>query len=141
MTIFHFYLAALIATSAYVVRKGGRTGLFSVCIMVVAALGSQLLSTLSQDLPSLQPKMLTLDVVTLALQLAIAVISTRTWPMWVAAFQLNTVLAELAILISPVFHGSFYYALATIWAMPTLLVMATGTWRDQKFRGFSKWDT
>lgn len=133
MNIFYFYLTALLATGIYVGRKGGATGRLSVIILIVGVLGSAGLSIITNNLQALQPKMMAWDSLMLLVQLGIAVVSRRTWPMWVAAFQLNTVLAECAVLISSSFQGGFYYAMATLWAMPTLFVMAIGTWRDNKF--------
>ena len=74
--------------------------------------------------------MLAVDTLSLALKLAIAFNSNRRWPIWVAGFQVNTVLAEAAIFFSPAYKIDFFHAMATIWAMPTLFAMAIGIFLD-----------
>lgn len=132
MNVFIFYLFALLATCLYLVRYGGRTGRWISAIQIVMAIASAGLSLTAPNFVVLQPRMLLLDSTSFVLKLAVALRSSRRWPIWVAAFQLNTVLAETAILLSPAFRNEFYYAMATIWAMPALFVMVLGTTLDRR---------
>ncbi len=132
MNVFFFYLIALLVTCIYLALYGGRTGRWLAAIQFVMAVASAILSSTASDFVALQPRMLALDLVSLGLKLTVALRSNRQWPIWVAAFQLDTVLAQTAILLSPVFRNEFYYAMATIWAMPTLLVMVVGLALDRR---------
>lgn len=132
MNVFFFYLIALLVTCIYLAVWGGRTGRWLAAIQLVMAVSSAVLSYTAPSFVVLQPRMFALDIVSLGLKLAVAFASTRRWPIWVAAFQLNTVLAEAAILLSPAFRGEFYYAMATIWALPALLVMSLGLAFDRR---------
>jgi hypothetical protein len=132
VNVFIFYLFALVATCLYLVLYGGRTGRWLAAIQFLMALTSAVVSYTAPDFVVLQPRMMAVDLISLALKLAVALKSKRHWPIWVAAFQLNTVLAETAILISPAFRSQFYYAMATIWAMPALLAMVVGVTLDRR---------
>jgi len=129
---FLFYLLALLVTCIYLALYGGRTGKLLAAIQLVMAVASAAVSYTAPDFVTLQPRMLVLDSVSFCLKLIVAVWSTRRWPMWVAAFQFNTALAEMAILLSPAFRTEFYYAIATVWATPTLFVMALGLALDRR---------
>jgi len=132
VNIFYFYLVALLVTCLYLYFYGGRTGLWSGAVLLAMSLTSAALALTAPNFVVLQPRMLALDILSLGLKTGIAVRSTRYWPIWVAAFQLNTVLAQTAIMLSPAFRNEFYYAMATIWAVPTLVVMVWGTARDRR---------
>jgi len=129
---FIFYLVALFVTCLYLVRYGGRTGRRSGAVLLTMSLISAALALTAPSYVVLQPRMLLCDAVSLVLKFGIAVHSTRRWPIWVAAFQLNTVLAEAAIMLAPAFRNEFYYAMSTIWAVPTLFVMVVGTALDRR---------
>lgn len=132
MNVFIFYLVALLATCLYLVRYGGRTGRWISAIQLLMALASAVVSYTAPNFVVLQPRMLAVDVLSLVLKWGAALNSTRRWPIWIAALQLNTVLAETAILLSPAFRNAFYYAMATIWAVPALLVMVLGVALDRR---------
>jgi hypothetical protein len=132
MQVFLFYLASLLATCVYLWVYGGRTGRWMVADQFVTAVLAAVLSYNAPSFVWLQPRMAMLDVASLLVKIAIAFLSNRRWPIWVAALQLNTVLAQVAIMISPDFRNAFYYAMATIWAMPTLLVMVLGLYFDRR---------
>ena len=135
MWIFNLYLISLLLLAAYVAWSGGRTGKASIAVAILATISSQLVASLGHGMESIQRNMFVVDTVTFVMLMLIALLSKRTWPIWVAAFQLNTVLAECAILLSTSFRTMTYYALSTLWAVPTLVVMAIGTWRDRRWEG------
>lgn len=132
MQVFLFYLASLLATCLYLSIYGGRTGRWMAADQLLSAVLAAVLSYNAPSFVWLQPRMVTLDVVSLMVKIAIVLFSDRRWPIWVAALQLNTVLAQVAIMLSPDFRNAFYYAMATIWAMPTLLIMVLGLYLDRR---------
>ena len=132
MIVFLFYLVALLAACVYLALYGGRTGRWSGAVVLSMSLVSAVLALTAPNFVVLQPRMLACDIVTLAFKVVIALRSTRYWPIWTTAFQLNTVLAQVAIMSSPMFRNEFYYAMATIWAMPTLIIMIWGTFLDRR---------
>ena len=77
-------------------------------------------------------KLFPIDVAALVVNLIVVAMSRRTWCTWVAAFQLNVVMAEIAIISSEAYRVPFVYMLTTIWALPTILVIGIGVWRDNR---------
>jgi hypothetical protein len=76
------------------------------------------------------------DIATLVAMYLVAARSRRWWPLWVAAFQLNSVAAHVATVISPHFSNLVYQGMESLWAMPGQAVMVLGIFRDRlgKFR-------
>ena len=132
MSVFVAYACSLVGVAGYVCWKGGNAGRASMAALLVGSVASQIvyMMTAEKHLPG---QMLIVDSLILATQVIIALNSKKTWPIWVAAFQLNTVLADLAIFVSVSRSNKFYYILATIWAVPTLVVIAMGVWRDNSW--------
>jgi hypothetical protein len=132
VNVFLFYLTALLVTCVYLALCGGRTGRWLAAIQLIMAVATAIASYTAADFVELQPRLLATDVLSLCLKLAVAFQSTRRWPMWVAAFQLNSVLAQAAVLLSPAFRDEFFYAMTTVWSVPTLFVMALGLALDRR---------
>lgn len=138
------YNAMLIAAILYCCLYGGRTGKAASGIIVALVIISQSLAMISPSMTWLMPRMFAVDLLSLGLKIALAMVSNRRWPILLAAFQLNTVCAEVAVLLSPTFRDSFYHAMAIVWAAPTLLVMMAGTFLDRRAerrtQGMPEWN-
>jgi len=76
--------------------------------------------------------MLIVDLATFLALFMVAARSRRWWPVWFAAFQLNTVAAHVATMISPTFNALTYRGYEGLWAIPCLLVMVFGIYRDRE---------
>lgn len=131
MYVFLFYLLALLATCVYLALCGGRTGRWLAAIQF-AMVAASAAASWHTPIAVVQHRMILIDLVSLMLKSAVALSSTRRWPIWVAAFQLNTVLAQVAILLAANHRNAFLYGAATIWAMPALFVMAGGLALDRR---------
>lgn len=75
---------------------------------------------------------LAVDLATLALFTAVALKSTRFWPLWVAALQLTTSMAHLLKAAELDLMPTAYSAAARFWVYPILLILAAGTWRADR---------
>jgi peptidoglycan/LPS O-acetylase OafA/YrhL len=131
------YLAALLLTCAYLARFGGRTGRWGGAIVLggfllslAAVYASAWISAFSYTLVS--NSLVIIDLFSLIAKVMLALYSNRRWPLWVAAFQFNTVAAHGVAMISPAIKGEYYYAMITVWAVPTLFVMVVGTMLDRR---------
>lgn len=62
----------------------------------------------------------------------LAMRSRRYWPLWVAGFHLITLTTHLATFAAPTYAFRVYFGLATIWAVPKLLVLAYGVELDRR---------
>lgn len=80
---------------------------------------------------------MTVDLVTFAGFLAVALASSRYWPLWVAGFQLTTLFAHASKEIEMGLVPQVYATAAVFWSYPILLILAAGTWRAHRRRSFA----
>lgn len=78
------------------------------------------------------------DAAVLLAFVAIALRSTRFWPMWVAGLQLTTTTIHAMMLFSPDLPGMVFGAALAFWSYPILLLIAVGAWRT---RMVERWRT
>lgn len=72
---------------------------------------------------------LVIDLVVLAVFVAIALQSRRFWPLWVAGLQLTTVFGHILKAIQLSLLPYAYAGALRFWSYPILLILAIGTWR------------
>ena len=77
------------------------------------------------------PIILIIDCALFAAITAVALRSPRHWPVWFAGFQLAAVMFGLAALLWPTKNAAIYHTLAGFFAIPALLAMALGLFRDR----------
>jgi hypothetical protein len=84
--------------------------------------------------PNIQLAELVADVLTLALFSAIALRTSKYWPLCAAAFQLLSVMTHVAKLIDPLLQGWAYLTAIIIWTYLILITLAVGTWNSWRRR-------
>ncbi|WP_070155134.1 hypothetical protein [Sphingobium phenoxybenzoativorans] len=126
------FTIAVVVSCLYAALYGGRTGRWGGGILLSTWPMSWALSKLMPSYGKAIPVLFLVDLMVFIGLLVIALLSTRRWPIWCAAFQLNTVAAHLAIMLSPVVLGQAYYAMISIWGVPMLFVMVVGTLLDRR---------
>lgn len=127
-----FYSFALVFTAVYACVRGGREGRAIFMIIAILFALSWILSAAVTDPGQRVMASLAIDCVSLILKTGLALSSSRRWPIIVAAFQVNLVCSQVAILIAPGFRTEFHHAMATVWALPTLGVIALGIYLDRR---------
>ncbi|MCB2048120.1 MAG: hypothetical protein KDE32_07810 [Novosphingobium sp.] len=132
MVITIAYLAVLGATFAYLAAYGGRTGLWGGGLLIVTSLISLVIALAFAGTAIAATLLTIVDVASLVWRMWLAFWSTRRWPIWIAGFQLNVVAAHVSIWFVPSWRGELYYAMITVWAVPTLLAMVIGTSLDNR---------
>jgi len=127
-----FWLLCL-TCCVYAVMQGGWEGK-AVTIIVLVATAATLASNRLLDVHWYRTNhvMLVVDLATFAALFLVAARSRCWWPVWFAAFQLNTVAAHVATIISPAFNALTYRGYEGLWAIPCLLVMVFGIYRDRE---------
>ena len=128
------YYVVLLATVVYLAVYGGRTGLWGGGLQISTSLLSLVAVLAFGGTPLVIPMLQIVDFLSLGWKSALVLFSNRRWPVWVAAFQLNVVGAHLSIWLVPDWEGHLYYAMITVWGIPTLLVMILGTALDYRRR-------
>jgi hypothetical protein len=117
---------------AYAIMLGGWEGRWTAGIFVTAsALSYSVNRWFHLHWHKTNISMFLVDFLTLLAFYIIAAKSRHWWPVWVVAFQLNTVASHLATMISPDFSIAVYKGYGGLWAIPCALVMVYGIWRDR----------
>lgn len=75
---------------------------------------------------------LAVDLGVLAVFVAIALQSSRFWPLWVAGLQLTTVLGHILKAVQLSLLPLAYAGALRFWSYPILLIVAVGTWRTHQ---------
>ena len=73
-----------------------------------------------------------IDIAVLIAFVAIALYSTRFWPLWAAGFQLTVSMSHMLKGIDLDLLPRAYAAAAVFWSYPILLVIVVGTWRRKR---------
>lgn len=135
MEIAILFWTLMFASCGYAVVLGGWEGKCTTAIIVLAT-SLTVLSNRWLDVHwhETNVTVFIVDVLTLLAMYLVAVRSHRWWPLWVAAFQLNSVAAHLATVISPQFSNLVYQGYEGLWAIPGQLVMVVGIFRDRLWK-------
>lgn len=129
------FWALVLAACAYAVRFGGWEGKWVTVIFILASAAT----ALSEQWFRIRwfetnISVFIVDLATFAGLYLIAARSHRWWPIWMAAFQFNAVAAHVATMINPEFSNLVYKGYAAFWALPCILVMVFGIFRDRMGR-------
>jgi hypothetical protein len=133
------YWIVLLAVSAYAFAFGRRDERAAVVTCVVATVGSVLLnSQLAERFSHVEWGVMTVDVLTFIAFTLIAIRTDRFWPLWVAGFQLTTLMAHLLKAIQFDLMPQAYAAAARLWVYPIFLAIVIGTWRSHRRRAAAR---
>jgi hypothetical protein len=126
-----------LSACVYALLLGGWEGRWTTLIIILASLATLLANHLMRSYWShlfwvdTNLAVLAIDLVTFLAMYVIAAKSMRWWPIWVAAFQLNSVVAHVATTVDPAFSAIVYQGYEGMWAIPGQLVMIFGIYRDR----------
>lgn len=136
MTPFQLFFCGWLAVAClYAFLLGGTPERIVAGIFVVGAvLSRQVEVSRVRPFHSLEIGILHVDLAMFGLFIGLALLTTRFWPMAMASLQGTQVLGHFAHLID---HGTLpraYFALAVLWSLPMLMLLAIGTWRHRRRR-------
>lgn len=127
------YWALLFAICGYAFWRGRRDERVVAAICLIASIATPLvLLPLRSRFAAVEVGILVVDLTTLALFTAVALQSSRFWPLWVAGLQLTTSMAHLMKAVDLALLPSAYSAAARFWSYPILIILAIGTWRSHQ---------
>jgi hypothetical protein len=131
MTAVLFWMM-IIGACAYAIILGGWEGRCTAAIFILASLASYGVNRWFHiHWHRTNISMFLVDFLTFVALYGVAAKSRHWWPVWVGAFQLNTVAAHLATITSPDFAMGVYKGYEGLWAIPCALVMVIGIFRDR----------
>lgn len=130
---YYFFLALLVLTCGYALWRGRSDERIVAATCLLATLATRFaISPLSTRYSNIEVGLLVIDLVMLAIFVAIALYSDRFWPLWVAGLQLTNSMAHLMKAIELDLLPVAYRAAAVFWSYPILIVLAVGTWRTHR---------
>ncbi len=132
MLILVLFWVMTLAACAYAVLLGAWEGKWA-ALLILSASAITLVSELVLRLNwhGTNVLMFAVDLALFGGFYAIAAKSRRWWPIWIAAFQLNSVVAHVATLLSPAFSHLIYHGYEGLWAFPGQIIMVFGIYRDR----------
>lgn len=126
MTSVILFWILVLCTCGFAAKCGGWEGRWFACIYLAQCLLMVLASYLDWTWSRTNWPTVAVDTFLLVAFSILALTTRRFWPIWVFGFHLITMSAHLATLISQSVPFRAYYSLATMWAIPKLLVVIFG---------------
>ena len=131
MVIAILFWTLSILSCVYAFFTGGREGKWAALVIICASAAS-MVGPETKSWIETQLAVALVDTVTLAAMTAIALHSRAYWPIWMAAFQLNTVATHLATFIAQDYGPALYQGLGGFWAIPGQIAMVIGIFLDNR---------
>lgn len=127
------FLTLLIICGGYAMWRGNREARVIAAACFVATLATHFTVTpLRERYASVEEGLMLIDILMLAVFIAVALRSSRFWPLWVAGLQLTASLAHLMKTLNLDLLPQAYGAALSFWSYPILLILAIGTWRGHQ---------
>lgn len=127
------WVASLLGVSAFALWRGGAVER-AVAVGNLAAYAATILFQDMRNFFDPQIGIMGVDIVFLALLLALAAKTNRTWLLFAAAFQLLAVVIHVAIVADAGVRSLAYFRGLIIWSYLILVSMAVGTWLELRRR-------
>jgi hypothetical protein len=129
------FLTLLVLVALYAFLRGKRDERHVGIIMIVGMIASNLaVSPVQERFASVESNLMLVDLAVFAGFLWVALRSSRFWPLWVAGLQLTAMFGHVLKLIDMELFARAYGAALIFWAYPMVLILAIGTWRNDRRR-------
>ena len=138
--VWAFY-AVQVAASGYALVRGGAPERLTGLALLLAAVSTGIIQRHIPVLFSgLEVGVMIVDLVLLAVMIAITLNADRFWPIWVTALHALGTGAHLARAVSPDVIRLVYAVLSAAWSYPILLFLVIGTVRHSRRIRARGWD-
>jgi hypothetical protein len=131
------WVASLLLVSAYALWRGGRPERI-VAVANLIAYAATLAAEDTRDFFDPQIGIMAVDIGFLALLLALALRSDRSWLLFAAAFQLLAVVIHVAIAAEAEVRSLAYFRGLIIWSYLVLASLAVGSWCEARNRSLRR---
>lgn len=129
----YIYWAVLFVICGYAFWKGRRDERLVAAVCLCASVISLLsLTHWHARYSNVETGLLIVDMATLGLFVAVALQSSRFWPLWVAGLQMTTATGHLLKAVDADLLPIAYGAALRLWSYPILIILAIGTWRGSR---------
>lgn len=128
------YLLILAAVSAYAFWRGHSDERTAAAICVLATLATHAMMLIAgQTFSHVDIGLLGVDFAAFAAFTVLALRTDRFWPLWVAGFQLTSLVAHLLKAVQLDLMPQAYAAAARFWVYPIFLAIVVGTYRARRY--------
>ena len=124
-------LLVLVALYAFIRGRRDEKQIGAIMIMGMAAT-ELVLPPVQQRFASMETNLMLVDLAVFAGFLWVALRSDRFWPLWVAGLQLTSILGHVLKAVDAELFSRAYAAALVFWAYPMVIILAIGTWRNQR---------
>lgn len=129
----YFFWSLLLVVFVIAFRRGRLDERTAAVVCLAASVVSFAIGRLlDASFDSVEHGLLLVDLVVLALFVAIALRSERYWPLWVAGLQLSTLLAHGFKAFDFALIPEVYAAAERFWSYPILLIILVAAWRSHR---------
>ena len=127
------YYLLLMAVAAYAFVRGSPDARLAAAVCVIATVATRIvLSPVAHRYSGVEYGVVTVDLLALFGFIFIALRTDRFWPLWVAGFQLTTIVAHALKAVDPHLLPHAYAAAGRFWVYPIFLIIVIGTWRSHQ---------
>ena len=135
------FYAVQVAASGYALFRGGAPERLTGLALLLAAVSTGLIQRHIPVLFSgLEVGVMIVDLILLAVMIAITLNADRFWPIWVTALHALGTGAHLARALSPDVIRLVYAVLSAAWSYPIVLFLVIGTVRHSRRIQARGWD-
>lgn len=128
------YWAILLSVVVYAFRRGAVDERVAALTCFIGSLATVVLSRgVVHRYNDVEIAVLVVDGAAFFVFTVIALKSSRFWPLWVAGFQLSSMLAHFLRAVGADMMPQVYAAAERFWIYPIFLAIAVGIWRAQKY--------
>lgn len=128
-----FYWTLLLAVTIFAFARGRLDERYAAMICLFASVATIVVAApLSRRFTGIEAGVLVVDMAALFAFTALALMSKRFWPLWVAGFQLTSTFAHALKAIQFDLLPQVYAAAERFWVYPIFLAIVIGTWRSHR---------
>jgi nicotinamide riboside transporter PnuC len=129
----NLFRVLLVLVALYALLRGKRDERQVGLIFVIGVIATELvLPPARERFASVETRLMVVDLAVFAGFLWVALRSERFWPLWMAGLQLTAILGHVLKAIDVELFARAYAAALVFWAYPMLLILAVGTWRNER---------
>lgn len=129
----NLFRVLLVLVALYALLRGKRDERQVGLIFVIGVIATELvLPPARERFASVETRLMFVDLAVFGGFLWVALRSARFWPLWMAGLQLTAMFGHLLKAIDVELFARAYAAALVFWAYPMLLVLAVGTWRNER---------
>jgi hypothetical protein len=126
------FWAIVILICAYAWMRGRTEERIAATTCLLATIATHfVISPLHERYTGVETGLLLIDIAVLAAFVAIALVSSRFWPLWAAGLQLTVSMSHMLKAVDLALLPKAYAAAAVFWSYPILLIIVIGTWRTK----------